>query len=75
MPQSQLQFQFPKTVPNAPSHWMPYVLVDNIDTSTEKAKSLGGTVAMGPMDVPGHGRVSIIIDPTGAALGMWQAGD
>lgn len=56
----------------APSMWLPYVLVDDIAAATAKAKSLGATVVRDVMEVPGEGSLSIIIDPTGATLGMWQ---
>jgi hypothetical protein len=60
-------------VPGAPSAWLPYVLVDDVAASTEKAKSLGATVNMGPADIPDMGAFSIITDPTGATIGLWQA--
>jgi predicted enzyme related to lactoylglutathione lyase len=60
-------------VPGAPSAWLPYVLVDNITAATAKAKSLGATVMRDVTEVMGAGSFSIIIDPTGAALGLWQA--
>ena len=47
-------------------------MVDDINASSEKAKSLGGSVVHGPMEVPGHGWASVVIDPTGAAFGLWQ---
>jgi uncharacterized protein len=59
-------------VPGAPSAWLPYVLVDNITAATAKAKSLGATVMRDVTEVMGAGSFSIIIDPTGAALGLWQ---
>jgi predicted enzyme related to lactoylglutathione lyase len=59
-------------VPGAPSAWLPYVLVDNITAATAKAKSLGATVLRDVTEVMGAGSFSIIIDPTGAALGLWQ---
>lgn len=59
-------------MPDAPSMWLPYVLVDDIVAATEKAKSLGATVVRDVMDVTDYGSLSIIIDPTGAALGLWQ---
>lgn len=59
-------------VPNAPSAWLPYVLVDDIVAATAKAKSLGATVMRDVMDVMDVGSLSIIVDPTGAMLGMWQ---
>ncbi|HET7884523.1 MAG TPA: VOC family protein [Acetobacteraceae bacterium] len=57
----------------APSTWLPYVLVDDIVAATAKAKSLGATVVQDVMEVMGEGSLSVIIDPTGAALGLWQA--
>ena len=59
-------------VPGAPSFWLSYVLVDDIEASTKKAKSLGGTVMTDVTEVMGMGWISVIVDPTGAALGMWK---
>jgi predicted enzyme related to lactoylglutathione lyase len=60
-------------MPGAPSTWLAYVLVDDIEAATSKVASLGGTVAKGVTEVPGMGWFSIIIDPTGAALGLWKS--
>jgi len=49
------------------------VLVDDIAAATAKAKSLGATVMRDVTEVMGMGWFSIITDPTGAALGLWQA--
>jgi predicted enzyme related to lactoylglutathione lyase len=59
-------------MPGAPSAWLPYVLVDDIDAATAKAKSLGATVIRDVMVVMDAGSLSIIMDPTGAVLGLWQ---
>src|SRR6201987_3602959 len=59
-------------VPGAPSAWLPYVLVDDVRGATAKAKSLGATVARDITEVPNAGSFSIIIDPTGANLGLWE---
>ncbi len=59
-------------MPNEPSMWLPYVLVDDIVAATAKAKSLGATVIRDVMEVMGEGSLSIIRDPSGATLGMWQ---
>lgn len=59
-------------IPGAPSAWMPYVLVDDLATATAKAKSLGATVMRDATEVMGAGSFSIIRDPTGAVLGLWQ---
>jgi uncharacterized protein len=58
--------------PGAPSSWLPYVLVDDIHAATQKAAGLGAQVMKEAQEVPNMGWFSIIIDPTGAALGLWQ---
>jgi predicted enzyme related to lactoylglutathione lyase len=60
-------------MPGAPPMWLAYVLVDDIGTATGKAKGLGATVLKDVTEVPGMGWFSIISDPTGAVLGLWQA--
>ena len=59
-------------VPGAPSAWLAYVLVDDIEAATAKAKSLGATIMRDVMEVMDAGWLSIIIDPTGAYLGLWK---
>jgi predicted enzyme related to lactoylglutathione lyase len=60
-------------IPNGPSFWLSYVLVDDIEAATKKAKSLGATVCKEVTEVPDMGWLSIISDPTGAMLGLWKA--
>jgi uncharacterized protein len=59
-------------MPGAPSAWLAYVLVDNVKAATQKAKSLGASVVKDVTEAMGHGYFSIIIDPTGAALALWE---
>jgi uncharacterized protein len=59
-------------MPGALSVWVPYVHVEDIGASTQKAKALGGTVIKDVTEVPNMGWLSIIIDPTGAVLGLWK---
>lgn len=59
-------------IPGAESAWMPYVLVNDIDASTRKAKKLGARIMKDVAEVPGMGWLSIIVDPTGAMLGLWE---
>jgi predicted enzyme related to lactoylglutathione lyase len=59
-------------MPGAPSAWLPYVLVDDAKASTAQAKALGGTIIKDVEAVPEMGWFSIIADPTGAVLGLWQ---
>ena len=60
------------SAPGMPTHWLAYVGVDDIHAATEKAKSLGATILRGPMDIPNVGSFSILTDPTGAAIALFQ---
>lgn len=55
-----------------PPHWMQYVATDNVDATTEKAKSLGASVLAPPMDVMDAGRMAVIRDPQGAVISIWK---
>jgi len=59
-------------MPGAPSAWLAYALVKDLRAATDKAASLGATVIRDFVEVPGMGYLSIIKDPTGAVLGLWQ---
>ena len=58
--------------PGAPSAWMPYVLVKDIDAATKKAKKLRAKIMKDVTEVEDMGWLSIIVDPTGAVLGLWE---
>lgn len=53
-------------------HWLAYVGVDDIEASTRKARELGATVLQDVMEIGEYGRMSVIRDPTGAEIAMWQ---
>jgi predicted enzyme related to lactoylglutathione lyase len=55
-----------------PQNWMPYVQVASTDATVEKAKKLGATIPMPAQNVPGVGRIAVIIDPQGAPIGVLQ---
>lgn len=61
--------------PEQPTAWHVYIASDNIDQTAEKVRAAGGTVMMGPDDIMGAGRIGFFGDPTGAAFGVWQAGE
>ena len=56
-----------------PPHWLTYFEVANVDASANKAKELGGTLAVPPMDIPSTGRFSVIQDPGGATFAIYTA--
>ncbi len=55
---------------NAPSHWMPYVAVDDVDETVKRVEMLGGKVCVPPTDIPNTGRFAVINDPSGATLSV-----
>lgn len=57
--------------PVCPPHWLAYVGVADVDATAEKAKSLGGSVEVPPMDIPGVGRFAVLRDPSGANLAVY----
>ena len=56
----------------APSMWMPYVSVSNLDEYVKKAETLGAKIHVPRQEVPGFGWFVIIQDPTGAVIGLWE---
>jgi predicted enzyme related to lactoylglutathione lyase len=51
--------------------WIPYVQVDSVDAATQQAKKLGATVVKAKTRGPA-GEFSIVRDPGGAAVALWQ---
>src|SRR2546423_786604 len=58
----------------APPMWNTYLAVDSVDEATAKVEAAGGKVAMAPFDVMDAGRMSFVMDPSGAPVALWQAG-
>jgi predicted enzyme related to lactoylglutathione lyase len=56
----------------APPHWLVYIGTDDVDAKTARAKELGATVHVEPMDIPNVGRFSVLQDPAGAAFGLFK---
>lgn len=56
-----------------PPHWVIYLAVDDVDRVTATVAGAGGQVVMEPFDVMGQGRMSVIADPTGGIVSLWQA--
>ena len=54
-----------------PSHWTPYVRVDDAWAACLRAVELGGSIAVEPFEVDGMARIAIIVDPVGATFGLW----
>jgi predicted enzyme related to lactoylglutathione lyase len=63
-----------RTIPSANTQvqptWLPFVRVKNVEESLARAKQLGGKVLIEPKPELFEGKVAVIADPTGAALGV-----
>jgi predicted enzyme related to lactoylglutathione lyase len=57
-----------------PPHWLTYFAVEDTDAAVEKAKSSGGGVAFGPIDIPA-GRFAVVHDPAGAMFCVIKLAD
>jgi predicted enzyme related to lactoylglutathione lyase len=60
------------SMPDAKTGWLAYVGVDEINAATKKATSLGAKVTVGPQEIPNVGWMTILIDPTGATIALFQ---
>ncbi len=48
-----------------------YIRVDDVEQAVRDAERLGATIALGPTELPGHGRIAIYIHG-GIEQGIWQ---
>jgi predicted enzyme related to lactoylglutathione lyase len=54
----------------APSHWLAYFSVADVDAAHAKAASLGANTHVPPMDIPGVARFAVLADPQGATFAI-----
>jgi len=59
--------------PSQGSAWIHYTQVADADAAYAKATELGAVTLYAPMDIPGGGRATLVIDPQGAVIGMFHA--
>ena len=52
-----------------PEAWIGYVAVDDVDARAKKAVQAGAKVLQPAFDIPGVGRIVILAEPGGAAVG------
>jgi uncharacterized protein len=60
------------SMPGGNHGWLSYVGVDDINAATEKARSLGATIHMGSIEIPNIGWMTILADPTGCTIALFQ---
>lgn len=52
--------------------WLTYLGTADVEATAAKAKELGASMVMEPVDVTSVGRIAVIADPTGAVIGLFQ---
>ena len=52
-----------------PESWMSYIAVDDVDARVAKAVKAGAKLMKPVFDVPGVGRIAILMQPDGAGVG------
>jgi predicted enzyme related to lactoylglutathione lyase len=60
------------TVPGGHKGWLPYIGVQDIKESTEKARSLGANIIIESHEIPNVGWMTIMVDPTECTIAMFQ---
>jgi uncharacterized protein len=56
----------------APSHWLSYVSVRDIERTVMQAARMGAMTYLEPMDIPTVGRMAVLADPQGATFGVYE---
>jgi uncharacterized protein len=64
----------PKQMEQQPSAWTVYIGTANAAETAKKAEAAGAKIIAPVMEVGDQGHMAIIQDPSGAYLGLWQAG-
>lgn len=52
--------------------WRVHLATDDCDATAKAVVAAGGTVVEEPHDVGDLGRAALLVDPTGATVGLWQ---
>lgn len=55
------------------SFWTTYLATDDVDETCTLITGNGGSLLFEPMDIPDNGRMTVAVDPTGGAFGIWQS--
>ncbi len=62
-----------KKMAQAPTQWLPYVEVADVQQTLDKASAAGANIVVEFTEIGEMGAIGVFVDPTGAALGVWAA--
>lgn len=63
-----------KEKPETPTMWLPYIQVDSVKKVVAKAQKAGATAMVEYMSIGEMGAIGVVLDPAGAAFGVWEMG-
>jgi hypothetical protein len=61
-----------KMMPQQPTAWMPYITVASVNTTLATAEKLGAQVVVPYTPIGDMGAIAVMVDPTGASIGLWE---
>lgn len=64
-----------QVAPDQPAGWQVYFRAPDIEIAAATVRAHGGTVMMGPMEVPGGDRIIVALDPAGTPVGVVGPGE
>ena len=53
-------------------HWVGYFFTDDVEAAASRAEGLGGSVLVGPLDIPGVGTAAVVRDSDEAVFGLFR---
>jgi uncharacterized protein len=56
----------------APSHWIGYIGVPDVEQAMADASEMGARTFIGPMSIPDVGKLAVMADPQGAAFAVYN---
>ncbi|MCP0914679.1 MULTISPECIES: VOC family protein [Legionella] len=60
----------PRQMSTIPPNWLSFIVTESLNVTLEKAKALGAAVVIEPVYIDELGLVAVIIDPSGAYVGL-----
>ena len=58
-------------IANFPPQWLNYVIIENLASSLDKCKALGGKIIIGPKKM-GNSNFAVIQDPAGDCIALME---